>query len=241
MALSHRARSQIQSLPQVRRQGTPIIVVPSCVNLDLFPSAPAAPLRGDELRLVYMGVIGGRYLFGDVARFAAVAADELGPVHLRVLSRTDPAVITSLVRRSHLSANSWSLDCVSHDSIPRELRQRHAGLFFLTRGQSEHACSPTKVGEYWACGLPVVTTANVGDLEAIIESERVGVIVRERSDREFRRSARALHTLLDDPELPHRCRRAAESHYALDPACGQQMELYRTIVSHGQRRNRVGS
>ena len=40
--------------------------------------------------------------------------------------------------------------------------QRHdAGRLLLTL--SEHGCAPTKIGEYLACGPPVVTTPNVSD------------------------------------------------------------------------------
>jgi len=232
IALSHRARIQIENMPEVRQQETPAIVVPSCVNLEQFPRRRSAPYaRSEGLRLVYIGVIGRRYLFDGVARFASAVARELGHVHLRVLSQTELSLAESLLKQSELPAGSWSLACVPHSSIPGELESRHAGLFFLTQGRSEHGCSPTKVGEYWASGLPVVTTPNVSDTDHIIARERVGVIVRAHSDEEYRRCAHELRELLNDPDLPARCRRAAESHYALDPACGRQMSLYHTIVS----------
>jgi hypothetical protein len=80
----------------------------------------------------------------------------------------------------------------------------------------------------------VVTTPNIGDTEEVIERQRVGVIVRAHSDDDYRRAARELRALLDDPELPRRCRHAAESHYALDPACERQMALYREILARAQ-------
>ena len=69
--------------------------------------------------------------------------------------------------------------------MPAELQRHDAGLFFLTEGLSEHGCSPTKIGEYWACGLPVVTTPNVSDTDAIVQSRRVGVVVRSRRQTGF--------------------------------------------------------
>jgi glycosyltransferase involved in cell wall biosynthesis len=235
VTLSHRARRQVECLPAVRRRGTAAIVVPSCVNLDPFPAnPPAMNARGEGLRLVYIGAIGLRYLFDRAARFAAVAAQELGPLDLRVLSRTEPGLVESLVEQSGLPRDAWTLDCVPHSAMPAELATRHAGLFFLTQGLSEQGCSPTKVGEYWASGLPVVTTPNISDTEDIIERERVGVIVRAHSDDDYRRAAHELRALLDDAELPRRCRLAAEAHYALEPACERQMTLYREILARAQ-------
>jgi glycosyltransferase involved in cell wall biosynthesis len=235
ITLSHRARHQVSNLPAVRNQGKPAIVVPSCVDLGLFAASPRPmTARGEGLRLIYIGVIGLRYLFDRVARFAAVAAQELGQVHLRVLTRTDPEVVRNLVEPSGLVREAWDLDCVPHAAMPAELAARHAGMFFLSQGLSEQGCSPTKVGEYWASGLPVVTTPNVSDTDEIIERERVGVIVRAHTDDEYRRAAHELGRLLNDPELPQRCRRAAESHYALEPACDRQMSLYREVLSRAK-------
>jgi glycosyltransferase involved in cell wall biosynthesis len=231
VTLSHRARSQVEGMAEVRRRETPTIVVPSCVNLEQFPiERPLLATRSAGLRLVYIGAIGRRYLFEKVVRFVAAAARELGQVHLRVLSRTEPSLVESLVQQTDLPAGAWTLDCVPHAAIPGELQSRHAGLFFLSQGRSEHGCSPTKVGEYWASGLPVVTTPNVSDTDQIIERERVGVIIRAHSDEEYRRGAHELQALLKDPDLPGRCRRAAEAHYSLAPACVRQMALYREIL-----------
>jgi hypothetical protein len=35
--------------------------------------------------------------------------------------------------------------------------------------------------------------------------------------------------LLADPALSSRCRAAAEAHYALEPACDRQVQLYREL------------
>jgi glycosyltransferase involved in cell wall biosynthesis len=115
--------------------------------------------------------------------------------------------------------------------MPEQLAQQHAGLFFLTQGLSEHGCSPTKIGEYWAMGLPVITTPNVSDTDDIIGRLRVGVIVREHSDNEYRRAGEELRSLLNDPELSQRCRQAAEAQYALEPACERQFDLYSRLLS----------
>jgi glycosyltransferase involved in cell wall biosynthesis len=114
--------------------------------------------------------------------------------------------------------------------MPAELRRHDVGLFFLARGTSEHGCSPTKIGEYWACGLPVVTTPNVSDTDEIILRERVGVVVRDHSEPEYRRAIAELRALLADPDLSRRCRAAAEKHYALRPAVERQLALYRDLL-----------
>ncbi len=231
IAMSYRGKAVIDQLPAVRRRRTPTIVVPSCVDLNLFRWNPIrAPASQGQMRLVYIGSIGLRYVFDKVARFVAVAHRELGGVQLRVLTRTDPAIVNATLRSAGVPEGTWSIDSVPHRAMPGELLAQDAGLFFLSQGLSEHGCSPTKIGEYWASGLPVVTTPNVSDTDEITQRLRVGVVLGGHSDEEYGRAARELRRLLADADLPGRCRQAAEQHYALDASCERQLELYQEIL-----------
>jgi len=239
VALSRRAQQVLEGLPAVQRRATPVVVVPSCVDLERFVLRRARPpSRPEEVHFVYMGAVGGRYILDRVGRFLAVAASELGRVQLRVLSRADPALVESMLASSGLPREAWSLDYLPHEVMPEELSRQDAGLFFLTQGLSEHGCSPTKVGEYWASGLPVVTTPNVSDIDELVLRHRAGVVVTEHSDAAYRKAAVQLRELLADPDTPRRCREAAEGYYALRAACERQVALYHQLVSLGRKRER---
>jgi hypothetical protein len=131
-----------------------------------------------------------------------------------------------------LTNEDWKLNAVPYVEMPSYLTEHQAGLFFLTEGISEYGCSPTKIGEYWAVGLPVVTTPNVSDTDEIIRRERVGVIIKEHNKESYLQAFGELQKLLQDPELAVRCRQAAENHYALTPACERQFALYRQLVKN---------
>lgn len=232
ISLSNRARQVIEKLPGVSRKATPVIVVPSCVDLDRFKlNRERAPAVTDELRLVYIGSVGGRYELDKVGRFVAVASREFKRVHLRVLTRAEPGLVKSMLSSSGLPGESFSIDSIAYEAMPEALAGHHAGLLFLTKALSEHGCSPTKIGEYWATGMPIIVSPNISDTDEIIRNERVGVIVKDHSDAAYLGAARELAALLKDKELGERCRRAAELHYALEPACERQLALYREVTS----------
>jgi glycosyltransferase involved in cell wall biosynthesis len=236
IALSNRAKQAIESLPVVERKDTPVIVVPSCVDLSRFKGGEEkTPLSSGELRLVYIGSVGRRYELDRIGRFVAVASRTFRHIHLRVLTGTEPGLVKTMLGACGLGKDQWSMDTIAYEAMPGELAGQDAGLNFLTQGLSEHGCSPTKVGEYWAMGLPVITTPNVSDAEDIIENERVGVIVKGHSDDAYKRAAAELESLLKDDNLAARCRRAAERHYALEPACERQLNLYQEITSRAAR------
>lgn len=231
IALSQRAKRDIENFRTVTHKNTPVIVVPSCVDLQHFQPANSPPVGTEnELRLVYVGSVGRRHLMDKIGRFVAVAVQEIGNVHLRVLSQTEKSVVTSMLEAGGLSESHWSYSFVPHAEIPDQIKHQHAGLLFYPQGLSEHGGSPTKVGEYWASGLPVITTPNVSDTDEIIRREKVGTIIRNHTDGAYRQAAQELLQLLRDGELSSRCRRAAETYYALHPACEKQVDLYRDLA-----------
>jgi glycosyltransferase involved in cell wall biosynthesis len=229
-SLSYTGKEVIESLETVRTKGTPVEVVPSCVDLDHFrPREPVAERNG-RLRLVYVGSVGGRYLIDRIGAFARVARESTPGARLDVITAADPAVVRAALAASELQEDAWSSKFVPYDQLPHALGVHDAGLCFHSHGLSAAGGSSTKVGEYWAMGIPVIATTGLGDVDEIVARERVGVVVRDHSEQAYRAALDELARLLDDADLRERCRSAAERHYGLDQACQRQVAVYKDLA-----------
>ena len=226
IALSQRARAVLEARPHVRSANTPVIVVPSAVDLEAFRPAAVPRTRSGPLSLVYLGSVGLRYRLDDAGRFVAALRRIVPGATLTVVSRGERSLVESMLDSSGLAREAWTLKELAHAAVPAELVLHDAGLLFWPQGLSEHGCSPTKIGEYWASGLPVVTTPNVSDTDSIVRKERVGVIVDPSRAGSFEEAACDLLSLLGDNDLRWRCRNAAENAYSLEGACLHQVNLY---------------
>ncbi|HEX4735765.1 MAG TPA: glycosyltransferase [Thermoleophilaceae bacterium] len=223
-SLSEKGKEIIEALDAVRNRQTPIVVVPSSVDLEHFRPRERDVADG-PLRLVYMGSVGGRYLVDRIGRFTALA-----DARLEVLSPADRALVQSELRSGGLETDAWSSKFVPYDQLPDELVRYDAGFCFHTHTLSAAGGSSTKVGQYWAMGLPVIATRGLGDVDAIVASERVGVVVRDHTDDAYRAALDELRPLLADSDLAARCRAAAERHYGLDEACRRQFAAYEQLA-----------
>ena len=166
-----------------------------------------------------------------IGRFANVAQDEARGTRLRVLTGADPALVRATLASSDLPDDAWSSEFVPYERLPDELGKHDAGFCFHSHGLSAAGGSSTKVGQYWAMGLPVISTPGLGDVDDIVRRERVGIVVRDESDEAYRACVGELLTLLNDPELRDRCRAAAERHYGLDEASRRQIAVYGQLAS----------
>ena len=115
--------------------------------------------------------------------------------------------------------------------VPAWLRRARALLFFIRPTPAKRASCPTKLAEALACGLPVVCNRGIGDLDGLVEKENVGILVNSVSQPGNEEAIDRLACLLQDPELPARCRRLATSRYDLEAAVDTYHQLYLEICS----------
>jgi glycosyltransferase involved in cell wall biosynthesis len=227
--LSEKSRPVVEQLSGVRRRQSPIAVVQSCVDLRRF-SCNGAGDRGAGLRLVYVGSLGGRYPIAPLAAFLMAVRRMEPSARLEILSHSDQSEIRSGLLAAGAPSEAWEVSTVPHEEMPGRLCRAHAGVFFLRGGIGALSCSPTKIGEYWACGLPVVMSAGVGDIDAVIHARRVGLVIEQDTPEALGAAAQALLALLRDPGLSARCREAAEALYSLEAGIEAQLALYERVL-----------
>jgi glycosyltransferase involved in cell wall biosynthesis len=211
-----------------------VTVIPTTSRL-VEAAAPVGPSRviapGQPLRIVYAGSVTGRYLLEPMLDFVdALMLRRPGSI-FRVFAHRDRDVVTaSLARRD--SSDRVEVTAVPHDRIGACLSEADVGLFFLQGGRSEPYVSPTKIPEYLAHGLVVVSTRASGDGAAVIEGSRSGVVIDDPTDpMQIERALDDLDTLLRDPDRGSRAQRAARDHYALDRAVSLQLEILTAMTS----------
>jgi hypothetical protein len=164
--------------------------------------------------LVYAGKLGGWYLTEAMVSFFATARGAIPGLRWHVWTQSDPGSL-----RASLSARGLdphvTLGSVPAAELPVRLAEATAALSLIKPCRSKVASSPTKVGEYLAAGLPVVSTSGIGDLDGLITDASgelggaLGVVLPDCSDASFSRSLPQLLSLMQDPNTSDRCRRAA--------------------------------
>lgn len=206
------------SLPQIQRwsESRPVVkVIPTCVDLERFVLQPR---RAEGPRAVWSGSIGTWYRFDLAARVADALA-----MPLTVISRQAELAVAEL---GGYPASVFSL---RPEQMPAELHTGDVGLCLIKSSFAKTASAPTRFAEYLACGMPVIVTPGVGDLEAIVERHRVGVVLRGEDQAAIHAAAVALRDLASDTSVPGRCRQLAEDRFDVRVGARAYLELYRSL------------
>lgn len=205
-----------------------ITVIPCCVDRTRFD---AGMPRANRFELVYAGSVVGLYMVEEMARFF-LALKVLRPEAVfRILTHGPRELVSSVLQRAGVSEDDVEVVAVAPDDIPRNLSRAHLGISFRKPTFSQIAASPTKIAEYLAAGIPVVSNAGTGDTDELLQSERVGLTVASFDDASLAAAAKLALALTDDPATEVRCRAAAAEQFDLSEIGGQRYnELYERIA-----------
>jgi glycosyltransferase involved in cell wall biosynthesis len=204
-------------------------VIPCCVDFSRY-GGDAGAERPGRFEVVYAGSVSGLYLLEEMARFfLAVRAREPG-AFFRVLTASPAEPAAARLRAVGLSDEDFAVGAARADEVPSVLRRARLGVSFRKPTFSQIAASPTKVPEYLAAGLPVVSNAGIGDTDELLERERVGVLVRDFGAEALDRAAGAALALAAEPGAAERCAAAAREHFDLATVGGPRYrKLYRRL------------
>ena len=120
---------------------------------------------------------GEKYQLPDVmCRLFRRIHDRFPHAFFLILSHDRDAFVRHLAAEG-LDPSSYRLQGVERADVSGWLQTADIG--FLMRDDSivNRVASPTKFAEYCASGLPVITTAHVGDISGIVGRHKLGLIV----------------------------------------------------------------
>ena len=230
VSLTHAAVEYLKHIYPAELAGQRIAVIPTCADLNRFVPAPQAMQRH---AIGCLGtVLSGWFRLDWLVGFFAAAARRDPQLALELTTRDDPGAIRAAFAGDTDAAGKLRIASCPSDKVQEVIQGQIASVMFYAGEEiSELGRAPTRMGEILGCGIPVVANEGVGDVARIIRDYRVGVLAKGPNERDMEAAWDELQALLADPDLPKRCRRAAEEVFSLSAGTDAYAHLYSQIAS----------
>ncbi len=234
VALTQAGVAAMRRFPYLRLRAPRFEVIPTCTNLELFrPTSDGVPASGSADRpftLGYVGAVSVSYLFDAVLDCFKLLRKLRADARLLILNRSEHGPIRKCMAAKGISESLVEIKSVNWADVPREMNSRmDAAIFFIKPVFSKLGSMPTKLGEFLACGIPCLTNA-AGDVEQVLEGEKVGVVLRSLAAEEQEKGLRRLVALADDVEARRRCVEVAQRYFSLEKGVQSYDRIYRDLV-----------
>lgn len=218
---------------------TPVEVIPTCTDLERFTPAPkdqALLARlGLEERVVFgcVGTISNWYLRRPMLDYLCCLIEHFDRATILMVTREDHQQLKADAMRAGIPPDRLVLTQAEFASMPAYVGLIDVGVFFIRACFGKKGSAATKLGEFLACGVPVIINEGVGDSGWIVKQHRVGVVLDDVTPEDFECSLPAVRNLLTDPGLTERCRNVAVQYFDLRTGTKKYVDLYQKLMRQG--------
>tara|TARA_R100000935_G_scaffold49398_2_gene74677 strand:- start:4324 stop:5535 length:1212 start_codon:yes stop_codon:yes gene_type:complete len=231
VSLTHAAVEHLRSVYPTELKNQRLVVIPTCADLDRF--TPVADKRtGSTVHGCIGTVLSGWFRTDWLASWMRVAAARDPDARFEIVTRDSAARVRAALDPTNELAGRLIIGPQPSEGMPDAVRGHDLSVMFYAGGEiSELGRSPTRMAEVLGCGLPVVANEGVGDVADIVRKNNVGVIVEGASVQHMETAFDALQTLMQDPDLPARCRATAKAVFSLEAGTEAYREIYASILN----------
>jgi glycosyltransferase involved in cell wall biosynthesis len=237
VSLTNAGRDELLKRPELRGEDARIAVIPTCVDFGHFDLATpsrrrrareALGIAADSPVLGYLGSVGGQnYMLDEMLDFFRAYRERRPGAKFLFVTQADPKIVMEAAARKAVPADELIIRAADRDEVPLFTSAADHGVAFKRSSFSALACSPTKLGEMMALGIPIAANAGVGDVTSILE-EADGVVVQQFDPESL---AKASDELTATKAAPKTLRDKARRLFDLQHGVRAYDRIYRTIVS----------
>lgn len=213
-----------------------ITVIPCCVDLNRFNGIYTLDRHigdnvGDKFIFLYMGSLGTWYMIEEMLDFFIIAKKIINNAHFYVLTNSNTMVVNEVAIKKNLDFKEMVVTNVEFNQVPRYLAMATVGIFFIKPLFSKKSSCPIKFAEYLAAGVPVVVNSGIGDIDRIVEDNKIGVLV-DRFDADcYEKALDSLLNLLKDKDtLRNRCINTAKKNFSLQLGVERYYKIYKRLI-----------
>jgi glycosyltransferase involved in cell wall biosynthesis len=158
------------------------IIIPCAVNRDQILGADIRKKIRQKLGLdeklvfIYVGSAVHYQQVDKMCELFAVIHQKYPKAFFLILSHHVTAFQAKL-QQAGISPEIFHIESVSHGDVFEYLQAADIGFLLRNDSPVNRVSSPTKFGEYCSCGVPIITTACVGDVSQLVLSQHLGCVI----------------------------------------------------------------
>lgn len=236
VSLTHKAKSIILNW-NLGINESKISVIPCCADLNHFSQNNVIdaefhtfqnkyPQLKDKFVLSYVGSLGTWYMADEMLAFFKNLSKNCN-AHFLIITKDSKQLIDTAAKKHGVDMSLFTVVASSRIEMPYYISLSSASLFFIRPSFSKSASSPTKMGELLSMGVPVITNTGVGDVDAIIEKTKCGVLVSDFNENSY---LQATKDLIENLEIyKNNTINAAHDYFSLQDGIKKYTQVYQSF------------
>ena len=204
--------------------------IPTCANISEYKINNKKKYT-NKLNLIHLGSISTRYKFKEALIFYNYLKTKV-KCNLKIINYNEHEIIYKILKNLKISNKNVLIKKVDHFNINKELLDVNVGIFFPKNGYYLNGFYPTKIAEFLASGIPIITSKVNKNVENLIIKNNVGIIIKNFDEKDFENAYKKISALLLDKNLSFRCRKVAEKFLSTQYGISRYTEIYNSLFKY---------
>lgn len=207
-------------------------VIPCCVDFSRI-NRQQIEEKSARFELIYAGSVGGLYLLREMGNFFIELKKQKPGAFFQILTGSPPESVQTVFDALKISRGDYAVTKVQPEDVPKYLKRAQLGISFRSPTFSQIAASPTKIPEYLACGLPVISNYGIGDTDVLLETEKVGVCLKDFNQDKIEEAVNEIIELLSESKIAEKCVKVAHKYFDLATVGGKNYrKVYDRLITN---------
>ncbi|MEW9920333.1 glycosyltransferase [Marimonas sp. MJW-29] len=229
VSLTQAGKREIEAFDYLKEHLPPISVIPTCTNIQLFRPVTPDPQPTGAFTLGYLGSAGSWYMFEEIAKTVSLLFRLRPSSRFLVINKDEHVAIRKKLVDAGVDLNRVEIISAPFVEVSKHIARMNAGIFFYRPTWSKTATSPTRLGEFLACGKPVLANTGVGDVERTLRETSTGIGIDDFEKDTLLSGLKSLIEISEEPDIVDRCVSAAERRFSLDHGVAEYSRIYRRL------------
>lgn len=207
-----------------------ITVIPTCTDLELFTPPQKTPSNNPFI-FGYVGSFGTWYMMDETFELFSAILKLVPDARMIIINFNEHKIIRKALIKASIPLDRVEIVKSPHFKVAAYIQKMHAASALIKPTFSKIASAPTKIAEYLGCSVPCIGTYNVGDIEEILEKNKIGYVLRSFDDNSFLNAAKHIISISQNSDVRKRCREVAIAYFSLKKGVNKYQSIYQNLTS----------
>lgn len=206
-------------------------VIPTCADLDRFKISENQKKK-DRIVLSCVGsMLTGWFKLNILKEVIHYILENYENVYFEFLTRDNRKELLSKLALENKYSDRVVIDTVLFKDMPNRIATHNGSVFFFTANISKLGSAPTRMAELLGVGIPVLTNSGVGDVGAIVNEHKIGVLIDSNTSEEIKKACDSFMNLVNQEGIANKCRETALQLFSLESGVKKYRKIYEIVPS----------
>ncbi len=204
-----------------------ITTIPTCVDLDYYKFKKKKYQK--NINFCHLGSLESAYNVEKVIIFFNSLLKINNKINIFFYTNQNPQKLNYLIKKYNIPKKNYTIENLDKRKLISKLQYIDIGIFCCNKNFSIKGSYPTKIGEFLACGIPIICNNFNKEVFDLIVKNKIGII-NEFKDQNYSIVLKKIKKMINSKKINSISRKICEEKLSIEKGTEKFLRIYKNII-----------